>query len=657
MATELPASVLDFHTRIVIVLLALLPCAATGLSACSGSAGDAGSPPGASEDGGGTAVPDGGGGADDAAPTTDAPSTPTADTGTPPDPASCPPSWTTTPACGGGSTPPGAALDFGPNVLVFDPSMTDIQSRIDAIYGKMDADQFDNLGYAYLFKPGQYNLDVQVGFYTHVIGLGTSPDDVTITGAVRAKADWLGGNNATCNFWRTVENLAVVPTQNIDNGVNIWATSQGTSIRRIHVKGALALSDNGWSSGGFVGDSKIDVKVSSGTQQQYLTRNVDLGSWDGANWNMVFVGDSQPPTGNWPQPPYTVVDATPVMREKPFLYLDANGNYLVMVPALKKNATGSSWGKDPAGSPVPPGSPLSIDLFYIAKPTDTATTINAALAKGKHLLLTPGDYKLDAPIQVTQPNTVVLGLGLPVLTATNANAVLTVADVDGVSLGGLLVEPGGTGAKTSPTLVQLGDPGSSADHSKRPTVLFDVHCRVGGNVVGSVKACMTINSNNVILENSWLWRADHAGDNVPNGWDQNMSESGLVVNGNDVTAYGLFAEHHQKFQTLWNGNGGAVYFYQSELPYDPPDQGSWMESSSINGYPSYKVADSVTTHTGKGIGIYSFFQNNVYADNAVETPSGAGVAMSHLMTFGSGTGGINNIINGTGGSATAYSNY
>lgn len=640
-------------------LFALVASAATALGACSSGASGPAMSTGNGSDDAGVMTPgsDGSGGvsSDAGVAPSDASSLPV-DTGTPPVGMNCPPSWTPTPGCGAAATPPGAAIDFGPNVLVFDPSMTDIQSRIGAIYSKMDGNQFDNLGYAYLFKPGQYQLDVQVGFYTHVIGLGTAPDDVTVTGAVRAKADWLGGNNATCNFWRTVENLAVVPTQDIDNGTNIWATSQGTSIRRLHVKGSLALSDNGgWSSGGFIGDSKVDGDTNSGTQQQYLTRNVDFGSWQGANWNMVFVGDAKPPSGNWPHPPYTVVDSTPVMREKPFLYVDPKGNYDVMVPALRKNTTGSSWGNDPAGMPVPPGSPLSIDLFYIAKPTDSVATINAALAQGKHLLLTPGDYKLDSPIQVKNPNTVVLGLGLPVLTATQANAVLTVADVDGVSLGGLLVEPSGSGV--SPTLVQLGDTGSSADHSRSPTVLFDVNCRVGGNVVGSVNACLTVNSNDVIIENSWLWRADHAGDNVPNGWDQNKSDSGIVVNGNNVTAYGLFSEHHQKFQTMWNGNGGTVYFYQSELPYDPPDQGSWMEPGGGNGYASYKVADGVTSHTGKGIGVYSFFQNQVYADNAVETPMGSGIAMSHLMTFGSGTGGINNIINGTGGSATSYTTY
>jgi hypothetical protein len=532
-------------------------------------------------------------------------------------------------------------------VLIFDPSITTIQSQLDMVNGKMEGDQFDNNGYAYLFKPGNYNLDVKVGFYTHVIGLGQSPEDVVITGAVRSKADWFGGNG-TCNFWRTAENFAVIPTAAIDNGTDVWAVSQGTSLRRAHVKGSIILDDGGETSGGFIADTTIDTQINSGSQQQFLTRNDDLGSWKGGNWNMVFVGDGQTPAPSWPRPPLTVIATTPLVREKPFLYIDSGGNYLVMVPGLKATSSGSSW-----ASGLPPGYPMSIDRFYVAKPeTDTAATMNAALAQGRHLLLTPGDYMLDSPIQVISPNTVVLGIGLPVLTPTGGNSLLTVADVDGVSIAGLLIE---AGPNTTPTLLQVGDSGSSADHSKNPTQIFDVNCRIGGNIVGTASSCFTINSNNVIIDNSWLWRADHgAGAN----WNTNKSDSGIIVNGNDVTAYGLFVEHHQKYQTMWNGNGGSVYFYQSEMPYDPPSQSAWMSGSGPpeDGYPSYKVADTVTSHHGFGIGVYSFFQNgSVFATNAIETPISPTIVLTHLMTFGSGTGGIDNIINGTGGPATAYS--
>jgi hypothetical protein len=591
---------------------------------------------GANGDGGGPGTDAGGG-----APTTDSGSPMTGadggpnEGGTPP----CAPSWTVTGACGGltSASPP----DFGPNVLIFDPSMstTAMQSQLDGIYGQQDGDQFGTGRYAYFFKPGSYALDVKVGFYTQVLGLGQGPDDVTITGAVRAKADWLGNDNATCNFWRGAENLAIVPTSSIDGNVNVWAISQGTHLRRVHVKGDMALDDNGgWSSGGFIADSVIDGKLSSGSQQQFLTRNDDQ-SWNGSNWNMVFVGDTTAPSGSWPSPPYTVTAATPVVREKPFLYLDPAGHYAVMVPSLKKDSVGHSW-----GNAAPPGLPQSIDRFYVAKAgTDTASTMNAALASGKHLLLTPGIYHLDASLQVTRPGTIVMGLGLATLVPDQGTAILTVADVDDVTLAGLLLEAGPT---SSATLLQLGPSGSSQVHSAAPTAVFDVHCRVGGADPGTAASCVTVDSHDVVIDDTWLWRADH-GNGV--GWTQNVAANGIVVDGDDVTVYGLFVEHFQQYQTLWNGNGGAVYFYQSEMPYDPPDQASWMASSGHDGYPSYKVADSVTTHRASGLGVYSVFDNDVTSANGIEAPAASGVSMHHMVTVSLAAGSITNIYDGTGG--------
>jgi hypothetical protein len=619
----------------VALLFVLAGTPACGASSASGSPGTQPDDAGSGSDA--IATGDDGSSSPDTGSPEGSPDAAGSDAGTPAD---CPPSWTVTAQCGGPTG--GAAPDFGPNVLIFDPSMSmsSIQSQLDTSYTQQDAAQFGTGRYAYFFKPGQYALDVQVGFYTQVVGLGQSPDDVTITGAVRAKADWLGNDNATCNFWRGVENLAVVPTSSIDNDVDVWAVSQGTHLRRVHVQGNLALDDSGgWSSGGFIADSLVDAQVSSGSQQQFLTRNDD-DPWTGSNWNMVFVGDGQPPSGTWPSPPYTVTASTPVVRERPFLYLDAAGNYLVMVPALKKGSVGHSWA---AGDP--PGSPLSINRFYLAQPgTDTADTMNAALAQGQHLMLTPGIYHLGSSLQVTRPGTVVIGLGLATLIPDAGTPILSVADVDGVTLAGVILEAGPT---SSPTLLQLGPTGSTGDHSANPTAVFDVHCRVGGADAGTAASCVTVNSNDVLLDNMWLWRADH-GTGV--GWTANMSNNGLIVNGNDVTAYGLFVEHFQQYQTLWNGNGGATYFYQSEMPYDPPDQASWSPGPGLNGYPSYKVADTVTSHSAGGLGVYSVFDNDVTADNGIETPSAPGVSMHHMVTVSLAAGSITNIINGTGGS-------
>lgn len=533
-----------------------------------------------------------------------------------------------------------AVPDFGPNVLIFDPSMTSIQSRINAIFLQQERSEFGTGRYAYFFKPGAYRLDVQLGFYMDVVGLGQSPDAVSITGAVRSKAAWMKGN-ATVNFWRSIENISVVPTR--DHNIEVWAVSQGTAIRRTHVRGNLNLWDNGWSSGGFMADCKIDGQVTSGSQQQWFSRNSDWNRWNGGVWNMVFLGTIHPPQGAWPERPYTVVDQTPLIREKPYLFIDESGHYFVMVPCFQSHGSvGTSWST--AGTP---GTPLPIDRFYLAHPgTDGAASINAALARGQNLILTPGIYHLQSPLRVTGPNTVVLGLGYPTLIPDNGSVAMMVSDVDGVEVGGILFQ---AGPINSPNLLQIGPPGSSASHANNPSFFYDIFCRAGGAAVGKATCFVTINSNHVVAENLWLWRADH-GKGVQ--WNANMVQTGLTVNGNNVTLYGLFVEHCQGYQTLWNGNGGRVYFYQSEMPYDPPSQAQWRHQHA-KGFASYKVADSVLDHQAWGLGVYCvFLRAPVIADNAIETPDAPGIRIHHIVTIrlgGVAGSGMEHVINGNGG--------
>jgi hypothetical protein len=531
--------------------------------------------------------------------------------------------------------------DFGPNVLIFDPSMTTIQQQIDAVFAKQESNQFGSGRFAYLFKPGEYKLDVQVGFYMQVAGLGRSPDAVSITGAVRSKATWMQGN-ATCNFWRCAENLSVTPT--LDDNVNVWAVSQATALRRIHVKGNLNLSDHGWSSGGFIADCKIDGQVDSGTQQQWLSRNADWGSWRGGSWNMVFVGTNNPPTGNWPDKPYTVIDQTPVVREKPYLVIDDSGHYFVMVPRFNSGSTrGITWAQGET-----PGKAVPIEQFLIARADrNNAASINAALDSGKNVLFTPGIYHLESSLRISRPGTIVLGLGYPTLAADQGTPAMTIADVDGVQVAGLLLE---AGRGESPTLLEVGPPGSHASHAADPIFLYDISSRAGGAAVGTTSCFVTVNSNNVVGDNFWLWRADH-GEGAD--WNSNRNRNGLIVNGNDVTLYGLFVEHTQGYQTLWNGNGGRVYFYQSEMPYDPPSQAQWSHDG-VRGYASYKVADTVTTHQAWGLGVYCVFVDApIIADTAIEVPTSPGVQMHHMVICkfaGMDGSGINHVINSNGGS-------
>ena len=529
--------------------------------------------------------------------------------------------------------------DLGPDVLLFDPSMpsVDIQAQIDKVYAIQQHSEFGSARYALLFLPGEYHVDVPVGFYTQVVGLGATPDAVHIIGNVHSDAS-LPRNNATCTFWRGVEGFSVTPA----GSTMQWAVSQAVPFRRMHVIGNIVLHQKGgWASGGWMSDSVIDGNVGAGPQQQWISRNSEWGSWTGANWNMVFVGIPHPPSGEWPEPPYTKVERTPIVREKPFLQVDAKGNWSVLVPAIRTNSEGITWH---GGST--PGQSVPLSHFYIAQPgKDSAETMNAQLSKGKNLLLTPGIYDIAEPLRITRPNTLVIGLGFATLRPTNGNAAITTADVDGIDIAGLLFD---AGEKLSPLLVEVGPESSQASHAKNPIFLHDVFFRDGGAGVGKVKANLVINSNDTIIDHTWIWRADH-GKGV--GWTSNLSDNGLVVNGNNVTAYGLFVEHHQQFQVLWKGNHGRTYFYQSEIPYDPPDQPSWTSAPGTNGWASYKVADKVTTHEAWGLGIYSVFRHpNVTLTHAIEVPVTPGVRFHHMITVAlDNLGEISNVIDDKGG--------
>jgi hypothetical protein len=535
----------------------------------------------------------------------------------------------------------GAKPVFGPNVLIFDPTMPSsaIQKQIDAVYATQQHNEFGPQRNAFLFLPGSYSVDVPVGFYTEVMGLGASPDATQIAGNLHADAN-LEHNNATTTFWRAAEGLSIKPT----GGTMQWAVSQAISLRRMHVRGDLVLHQNhGWASGGWMSDSLVDGNVDSGSQQQWISRNCDWASWTGSNWNMVFVGVVRPPQGEWPSPPYTKVAQTPVVREKPFLQVNAAGEFSVRVPELYRDSVGITW----RGGETP-GRTIPLAEFYIARPdVDTAETINAQLAAGKNLILTPGIYELTAPIRVTRPHTVVLGLGFATLRPVKGTAAMTTADADGIEIAGLLFD---AGPIESPVLLEVGEVGpqeSSARHASDPIALHDVFFRVGGAAVGRTKVNLRINSNDTLVDHTWIWRADH-GAGV--GWQLNTSDNGLVVNGNQVTIYGLFVEHHQQFQVLWNGNGGRTYFYQSEIPYDPPNQPSYTSAPGVNGWASYKVADGVTTHEAWGLGVYSVFTYpDVILTRAIETPKKSEIKFHDIITVALGNhGAISHVINDTG---------
>ena len=568
---------------------------------------------------------------------------------------------------GSGTSPPPTGGSFGPNVYVFTPGMSQssIQSTLNTISNEQVANQFGTQRFALLFAPGTYGssaspLVFTVGYYTEVAGLGQNPSQVVINGSINTFNQCIGGGssncNATDNFWRSISNLTINVMGNTGcyAGDDFWASSQESPLRRVDINGKLTLMDYctgapDFASGGEIADSVFSSTVTNGSQQQYVVRNSNIGSWSNSVWNQVFCGDNGAPaqsfagnSGDSGGPSsYTTLAKCPVTQEEPYLYQDSSGGYHVFVPSAQTNSSGPTWVNGNT-----PGTSLALSTFFVVQPSNTAAQINAALSAGDNLLFTPGVYDISSTLSVTKADTKIVGLGFPTLISENGATTMSVADVGGVNISGMIFD---AGSASSPSLLTLGTQGSTVSHASDPDSVDDVTFRVGGAEAGTVPTAFIDNSSNSILDDVWAWRADHgAGAGT---WTGDQSNTGLIVNGSNVTAYGLAVEHFQKDEVIWNGQGGEDIFFQNENPYEVPSQSAWMSSSTQDGYPAFFIPASVTSFQGYGMGSYSFFNQGVAIENAMafQAPDTSGVQFHDLLTvFLNGSGGIESVINGTG---------
>lgn len=533
---------------------------------------------------------------------------------------------------------------FGKDVLIFSPtdSPESISQAMADIHSRMHRAEMSSERHTVLFKPGDYTAAglMKIGFYTHVAGLGKVPYDVKIDNI--HTPPHIPNDNGTCTFWRSLENFSVVgePSYEHENMFN-WAVSQAAPFRRMYSQRTVRNQwKNGWVSGGFTADCVFDAPVGSDGQQQWYTRNSFLqagrGKFREGAYNFVFNGvvlgdDADKPTyvdSDWDKGGnVTFVETTPVVREKPFLFLGDDGRYKVFRPALRRDSKGVSYSRSSMGG----GETLDLlEKFMVVRPGMAAGAMNAALESGKNLLLLPGTYELSEPIHVKRPDVIVMGLGwATVVPAEGTEAAIIVDDVDGVQLASILFDA----HHSSRTLLKAGSADASLSHVDNPAVFSDLFFRIGGFLPQKVHVdcAVELNSRNIVGDHFWIWRADHGVRNSV-GWDVNTADNGLVVNGDDVTIYGLFNEHFQKYQTLWNGERGSVYFYQCETPYDAPSQEYFMsENGTRPGYAAYKVADNVHCHNAYGIGIYDVLHNDIMLENSVEAPDNKGIELHHIV--------------------------
>jgi hypothetical protein len=595
------------------------------------------------------------------------------------------------PAAGSATSlcPDAETTTFGPNVCVFSDAMSQsaIQADLNAIATQQVpvSAQFDSDRYSVLFEPGTYGtaaspLVFQVGYYTQVAGLGALPSDTVINGAIDVFNNLCTAGTQNCNaddnFWRSLSNLDLnvdLPTTvpayappaidafgaGCDNSAEFWAASQAAPMRRVIINGNVVAQDycanDNYASGGFLADSELTGDLDTYGNQQYMVRNSSIGGTNGCPgglWNNVYSGVEGAPapvfTGQCEQ--NTVLASSPVTEEEPFLYTDASGKFQVFVPSVQTNSSGTSW-----SSGTEAGKSLPLSSFFVATPGTSVAAIDLALLTGKNLILTPGVYNVSAPIVVSRPGTVVLGMGFATLVPQHGSPSMVVLPNTGVKVSGLIFD---AGPVNSPVLLSVGTPLPAAGAAANPDTIQDVFFRIGGAETTTTSATVSLldNASNSIIDDVWAWRADH-GSNV--GWTENKGDTGVVVTGNNVTSYGLAVEHYQKSEVVWTGQGGTNVFFQNELPYDVPSQSAWNESPAFSGYPAFQVGSGVKTFTGYGMGSYVVFIDTsatLHVTEAFQAPQAPGVKFSDAFgVWIGGSGGLDSVVNGTGGPVTSTS--
>ena len=538
---------------------------------------------------------------------------------------------------------------FNDDVKIFNPSndIDDINSFIHEYYEIARREEWYQKRLEILFMPGDYTgVVISNGYYTSIKGLGYYPDDVVVSKLETKNHPNTG--NALINFWRSNENINVKED-------SVWAISQATSLRRMHFNKSLTLSDfdleegdNGWSSGGFIANTRIDDIVNPGSQQQFLLRNTTFESFTHSNMNMVFEGTiGQLPEGEWLNNRTTYLENSLKIKEKPYLVFDENKGFGVVVPSLNTYQNGYYFDHTDYDF-------ISLNDFYIAHPDfDDDVSINNALSKYQHILFTPGIYKIKDTLKVRNDESIIMGMGYATLSSEeNLGTLLEVESKDN-TICSLLFQ----NEKEINSFLHLKE-----NNDNEETLLSDLFFRVGGQSKNntSVETGLIIDMDNVIIDHFWVWRADH-GNNI--GYFKNYAGNGVIINGDNIISHAMMIEHFYKYQLIYNGENGELVFYQSETPYDLPNQTYWMRSDHTGeaafGYPSYKIGDNVINHKGYGIGIYYVNTSGKYETcyTGLETPYNNGIDLYHISAryFG-GEGGFIYTINNIKGVEDGYKN-
>ena len=533
----------------------------------------------------------------------------------------------------------------------------DITKIFEEIYKEQKTNEYGNERVVFLLSPGKYynkdnmnGFEVKLGYYSSVVGLGSTPDSCVFQGVIEVENDPNPCIGALNNFYRGLHNFTLDIPQS--RQTCFFRTSQACPIRDIVIKnGTFAVAQSqtncnndpslgGYSSGGFIANvSSQEYPVSFSTQQQFFTRNSDMPNpteISGGAWNLMFM--ACPNIKSSTQCADNTLLKTSVLKtpfgvpSPPRLVLADDGTYTIVVPQ-----TGSTTGyyQEEAKEEV-----KNRKVIFVS-PNTTLDEMNRMLqTESAALVFAPGIYSLPGPLVVGQSDTVLLGLGYATLIPTKGTPDVQIAnDATGCRVAGFIVQAGN---KSSPALVQVGT-SKSAGSKTKPTILQDIFTRVATRE-GVTHNMLEINQGYTVLDHNWNWRADHdAKESGGLGVANARATNGLVVNADNVTGFGIFSEHQLENCVLWNGDNGQLYFQQTELPYDV----------TVWDHPGLLVTGK--NFHGQCLGIYSFFNSAKYhpspkVTSGIVAPSNDAQLDQCFTRFLNGGGYIKYVVNQKGGS-------
>jgi len=362
------------------------------------------------------------------------------------------------------------------------------QNLVDQLFvaqNKKAEAEFGDTRVLILLLPGNHALEIEVGYYTSVVGVGTTPGDTVVKGYVEVPNDDDACIGALDNFFRNISNLTIDLTKN----TNFFRVSQASPIRNIVVRnGDFAVAEydtcivtdgiglGGYSSGGYMANVQIvNGSLDFSTQQQFFTRNTTFNQTKDGSWNLFYMGcEGDIPQNKCPVNGITLVTDIPrivgPIAAAPRMMYQADGTISLIKPAIYTNSRGVL-------GPSPDDEVLT-DVFVVNPQTEIGL-INRKLAEGVHLVFSPGIYSFAEPVKITKSGTVVMGLGYATIVPTAANAAMVIADgTEGVRVGGFILQGGVAvdGNRTNALLV-VGETENAEGSEENPNILFDMSSR------------------------------------------------------------------------------------------------------------------------------------------------------------------------------------